>query len=42
VQLMARPYEEDLLLRLGRVVEASVERKVPRHHVSLLKGLETA
>ena len=36
VQFMARPYEEALLLRLGRVVEASVERRLPSVHVSVL------
>ena len=36
VQLMGRPWEEALLLRLGRVVEASVERRLPRVHVTAL------
>jgi Asp-tRNA(Asn)/Glu-tRNA(Gln) amidotransferase A subunit family amidase len=36
LQLMGRPWEEHLLLRLGRVVEASVERKVPAVHVTML------
>ncbi len=36
VQLMARPYEEHLLLRLGRVIEASVERRTPKVHVQVL------
>ncbi|MFT3840860.1 MAG: amidase [Myxococcaceae bacterium] len=36
LQLMGRPWEEHLLLRLGRVVEASVERKQPAVHVSVL------
>ena len=36
LQLMARPYEEHLLLRLGRVVEAAVERRAPRVHVQVL------
>jgi Asp-tRNA(Asn)/Glu-tRNA(Gln) amidotransferase A subunit family amidase len=38
LQLLARPYEEDLLFRLARVVEASVERRLPRRHVSLLQA----
>jgi Asp-tRNA(Asn)/Glu-tRNA(Gln) amidotransferase A subunit family amidase len=37
VQLMGRPYEEHLLLRLGRVVEAAVERRTPAAHVSALQ-----
>ncbi len=36
VQLMARPYEEHLLFRLGRVIEAGVERRAPRIHVQVL------
>ncbi len=36
MQLMARPYEEHLLLRLGRVVEATVERRAPKIHVRVL------
>ncbi|MBS1153420.1 MAG: gatA1, partial [Myxococcaceae bacterium] len=36
VQLMARPYEEHLLLRLGRVIEASVEHRAPKVHVQVL------
>lgn len=36
VQLMARPYEEHLLFRLGRVVEAGVERRLPKIHVQIL------
>ena len=36
VQLMARPYEEHLLLRLGRVVEAAVDRRTPKVHVQVL------
>jgi Asp-tRNA(Asn)/Glu-tRNA(Gln) amidotransferase A subunit family amidase len=36
VQLLGRPWEEHLLLRLGRVIEASVERRVPPVHVSVL------
>jgi Asp-tRNA(Asn)/Glu-tRNA(Gln) amidotransferase A subunit family amidase len=33
---MGRPWEEHLLLRLGRVVEAAVERRVPPIHVTAL------
>jgi Asp-tRNA(Asn)/Glu-tRNA(Gln) amidotransferase A subunit family amidase len=36
VQLMARPYEEHLLLRLGRVIEASVDHRAPKVHVQVL------
>ena len=36
VQLMARPYQEHLLLRLGRVIEASVEHRAPKVHVQVL------
>ncbi len=36
LQLMGRPWEEAFLLRLGRVVEASVERRLPRVHVTAL------
>ena len=36
VQLMGRPYEEHLLLRLGRVIEAAVERRAPKVHVQVL------
>ena len=36
VQLMARPYEEHLLLRLGRVIEAAVDRRAPKVHVQVL------
>ncbi len=36
VQLMARPYEEHLLLRLARVVEANTERRAPKIHVQVL------
>ena len=36
LHLMGRPYEEHLLLRLGRVVEAAVERRAPRVHVQVL------
>jgi Asp-tRNA(Asn)/Glu-tRNA(Gln) amidotransferase A subunit family amidase len=36
VHFLGRPYEEALLLRLGRVVEASVERRLPPVHVSVL------
>lgn len=36
MHLLGRPYEEHFLLRLGRVVEAAVPRRAPRHHVSVL------
>jgi Asp-tRNA(Asn)/Glu-tRNA(Gln) amidotransferase A subunit family amidase len=36
IHFQGRAYEEALLLRLGRVVEASVERRVPPVHVSVL------
>lgn len=36
VHFAGRPYEEALLLRLGRVVEAQVERRLPAVHVSVL------
>ncbi len=36
VQLMARPYEEALLLRVGRVIEATVETRSPQVRVSAL------
>jgi Asp-tRNA(Asn)/Glu-tRNA(Gln) amidotransferase A subunit family amidase len=36
VQFYARPYEEHLLFRLGRAVEARVERRQPEVHVSVL------
>jgi len=36
IQFMGRPWEEHLLLRLGRVVEAAVPRRAPRHHVEVL------
>ncbi len=36
LQLMGRPYEEALLLRLGRVVEAAVPRRLPPVHVEVL------
>ena len=36
VQLMGRPYEEHLLLRLGRVIEAGVEWRAPKVHVQVL------
>lgn len=36
VQLMGRPYEEALLLRLGRVIEAGVEHRAPKIHVQVL------
>jgi len=36
-QIMGRPWSEDLLLRLGRVVEGGVQRTAPRVHFDLLK-----
>ncbi|NNB89318.1 amidase [Corallococcus exiguus] len=36
VHLMGRPYEEHLLLRLGRVVERASERRTPGIHVNVL------
>ncbi len=36
VQLMARPYEEHLLFRLGRVIEAAAEHRAPKVHVQVL------
>jgi Asp-tRNA(Asn)/Glu-tRNA(Gln) amidotransferase A subunit family amidase len=36
LQLMGRPWEEHLLLRMARVVEAASERRTPRHHATLL------
>ncbi|RYZ43670.1 MAG: amidase [Myxococcaceae bacterium] len=36
VHLMGRPFEEHLLLRLGRVVERATERRTPAVHVSVL------
>ncbi|RKG60912.1 amidase [Corallococcus sp. AB011P] len=36
VHLMGRPYEEHLLLRLGRVVERATEHRTPGIHVSVL------
>jgi Asp-tRNA(Asn)/Glu-tRNA(Gln) amidotransferase A subunit family amidase len=36
VQLMGRPWEEHLLLRCGRVVEAAMERRTPKVHVQVL------
>ncbi|MFZ5467829.1 MAG: amidase [Myxococcota bacterium] len=36
-QLMGRPWEEHLLLRLGLVAESAVERCLPAHHVRLLE-----
>ncbi|RKH47280.1 amidase [Corallococcus sp. AB050B] len=36
VHLMGRPYEEHLLLRLGRVVERATERRTPGIHVRVL------
>lgn len=37
VQLMGRPYEEHLLLRLARVVEKHAEQRTPTIHASALK-----
>ena len=37
VQLTGRPYEENLLLRLGRVVERATEVRTPPIHVSVLR-----
>ncbi|MFP2929207.1 amidase, partial [Pyxidicoccus sp. 3LG] len=37
VHLTARPYEEHLLLRLGRVVERATEHRTPSVHVRVLK-----
>jgi len=36
VQLMARAYEENLLLRMGRVIEAAVPRRIPKVHARAL------
>jgi Asp-tRNA(Asn)/Glu-tRNA(Gln) amidotransferase A subunit family amidase len=38
VQLMARPYEEHLLFRLARVVEAATPHRAPAHHVRALSA----
>lgn len=38
LQLMGRPWEEALLLRLGRVVEGAVARPAPQIHWRLLGG----
>lgn len=35
VQLMGRPWEESLLLRMGRVIDNAVETKKPKVHYSL-------
>jgi Asp-tRNA(Asn)/Glu-tRNA(Gln) amidotransferase A subunit family amidase len=37
VHLMGRPYEEHLLLRLGRVVERTVEHRTPPMHARALR-----
>ncbi|KFE66152.1 amidase [Hyalangium minutum] len=37
LHLMGRPYEEHLLLRLGRVVERATEHRKPPTHVSVLR-----
>lgn len=36
VHLMARPWEENLLFRLGRVIEQHAEVRTPQDHVSVL------
>ncbi len=36
VQLMARPYEEHLLFRLGRVIERNVDVRTPADHATCL------
>ena len=36
VHLMARPYEENLLFRLGRVIERHVDVRTPPEHASAL------
>ena len=36
VQLIGRPWEEALLLRIGLAVEAGAERRTPREHVRLI------
>lgn len=36
VQLMGRPYEEHLLLRAGRVIEAAIDWRAPKVHVQVL------
>ena len=36
VHLMARPYEEHLLFRLGRVIEQQAEVRTPKEHASAL------
>ncbi|HVK66572.1 MAG TPA: amidase family protein, partial [Polyangium sp.] len=38
IQLLGRPWEEHLLLRLGEVLEQNVPRKAPSIHVRLLGG----
>ena len=38
LQLIGRPWEEHLLLRLAAVVEAAVERRAPKVHYPLLGG----
>ncbi len=37
LQLLGRPWEEHLLMRLGLVVERAVERRRPAHYVRLLE-----
>ncbi|MRG93156.1 amidase [Polyangium spumosum] len=38
IQLMGRPWEEHLLLRMGEVLERAVPRRAPSIHVRLLDG----
>lgn len=38
LHFMGRPWEESLLLRLGRVVEQHTERRVPARHTQLLRS----
>lgn len=38
VHLMGRPYEENILLRLGRVIEQNSEVRTPVHHVTALSS----
>ena len=37
VQLMGRPWEEHTLFRLGRVIEAAVQRRTPQVHATALE-----
>ncbi|MCP5161021.1 MAG: amidase [Hahellaceae bacterium] len=36
VQLIGRPWDESLLLRMGKVIENSTERQAPTHYTALL------